>query len=1237
MKKTSIFGRQFIAMVVLMCLIGLPAVTASSRAVANTEALTPYPANPPAQPRTSPRIDWQTLNSDQAARRRGHQLYDGLPLMFEANAGQADEQVKFIARDNAHTLLLLPNEAVMTFGQGREPATASPAASQPAPATRLRMKLAGGNPDARMLGEDARAGKTSYLVGNDPRHWRAGITNYGRVRYRNLYRGIDLLFYGNPQQLEYDFLVAPGANPRAITLEFDGAGRLRIAANGDLVLDTPAGEVRHQQPLVYQELNGIRQSVAGRYMIKGRGRIGFHIGAYDKSRPLIIDPVIIYSTCFGGTRAAFDQPSYVNVRDMALDAAGNTYIAGETAALDMPTTPGAFQNVNRTVGQHDNGNGNTDAFIAKFDPTGKLVYSTYLGGANVELAYGLGVDATGNAYLAGMTSSGDYPSTPGAFRSRCAGCAFKYPFEEFEVFVSKLDATGTRLVYSTFLGFTTFSRGAFTVDAAGNAIVAGGIQLPSLPVVNGFQPVHGSPGRRLPDGTWVKSPVLDGYLIKLKEDGSQILYSTYLGGSAGDAAKYVAVDGQGKIYVVGDTESRDFPTANGYQMTPGLKPGAQAATLTKIDPEKIGAESLLYSTYLGSGSTSVGFTIDRQGRAYILAMPVGERFSQATFPNTTELQPKKKFTRPILLKLDPSYTGEASFLSAILFAKSDTTSYTDPTDVAVDGSGNIYITGTTQNYDFLEVNNTQVGGAFITSTDKGKTFVSRQITTRNSLNFTGQITFVAADPKDPATAYAGNAEAGHLLYKTTDGGASWDEIDFGTQNSIPNTVAIDPENPSVIYAGTKYAPESVYKSRDGGKNWEAAGPPGLPGAEVHAIAIDPSNPYILYIGCSQSPGDSSVLKSWNGGLSWQATGRELAGVDVNALTIDPKDPSVIYAGTENGLYKSSDRGNTWAETDISSYVVSLAIDPQRPATIYAGLADDDIRIADIGGRGNPRRRITISSLGRLEGVVKSTDGGHTWKTINNGLGPLVPLAHDIAVDPRNPSVLYGAMFDGLYKSTDGGDHWAFSGSVYNMTKAVALSAPPPSGPSTLFIGTRITNKAFILKLNPEGTQVLYSSYIGGNGWYHSDGGTGIAADDAGNVYLAGITCSSNFPTRNAFQKAEDLNTESWANAGFMMKIDTLHNSPPSGTDPAPVPVVKITNVFVSGKNLMVAGENFSLGAVIMLDHVERPTVNDSQTPSTALMSKKTGKQVKPGRSVMIQVKNADGTLSQEYPYVRPAN
>src|SRR5207244_1840388 len=262
--------------------------------------------------------------------------------------------------------------------------------------------------------------------------WRTNVPTYARVEYRDIYPGVNLVYFGDQRQLEYDFVVRPGASPKAITLGFQGADKLEVDAQGDLVLHTAVGAIRQRRPFVYQEVGGARREIAGGYVLRGAGRVGFQVAAYDRSQPLVIDPVLSYATYLGGSR---NDTAY----GIAVDASGNAYVAGITDSTDFPTTAGAFQPTF--------GGGSGDAFVTKLAPTGSaLAYSTYVGGSALDRARGIAVDALGNAYVTGLTVSTDFPTTAGAFQTGCPGPSCGAGF------VTKLNPPGTTLVYSTYLG-----------------------------------------------------------------------------------------------------------------------------------------------------------------------------------------------------------------------------------------------------------------------------------------------------------------------------------------------------------------------------------------------------------------------------------------------------------------------------------------------------------------------------------------------------------------------------------------------------------------------------------------------------------------------------------------------------------------------------------------------------------------------------------------------------------------
>ena len=389
-------------------------------------------------------------------------------------------------------------------------------------ASSLRMQLVGANPSARITGKGMPATTTNYFTGNDPTKWRTNVATYARVCAENVYRGTDVIYYGQSRQLEYDFYLAPEANPEAIRLRFSGAQRVWLDPMGDLRIETTVGEIRHHRPFAYQEVNGSRRQVACRFLERQRHEIGFIVGAYDHSRPLVIDPVLELASILQGS----------NVTGVGLDAAGNIYLTGSTSISCLPTTAGVVQPVRA---------GGLDLFIAKLDPTGTtLLYSTYLGGTEADAANAIAVDAAGNAYVAGSTRSTNFPVTVGALQTAMQrGCPPSYS----DAFVAKLNPVGTALLYSTYLGGCLDDYAtSIVVDAAGNAYVGGFTMARDFPLRNPLQ-------SRYIGGTCAFDDFLttcgDAFISKLNAAGSALIYSTYIGGSGYDRVNGLALDGAG--------------------------------------------------------------------------------------------------------------------------------------------------------------------------------------------------------------------------------------------------------------------------------------------------------------------------------------------------------------------------------------------------------------------------------------------------------------------------------------------------------------------------------------------------------------------------------------------------------------------------------------------------------------------------------------------------------------------
>ena len=628
-----------------------------------------------------------TVNQQQAAN-----AYGKLPLSFEANQGQSDSQVKFLSRGSGYSLFLTGNEAVLALkkpgkqashGQHLQPAALTTRKTEPRNEAVLRVRLVGANATAPVAGLEELPGRSNYFIGNDPSKWRTGVPNYAKVKYANVYPGVDLIYYGNQRQLEFDLVVQPGADPKAVRLDFRAAvngkhAALRVNNKGDLVV----GEVIFHKPVVYQpktnhetrattnyETPATHEGVIdGKFVLSGAHQVRFQIAAYDRSRPLVIDPTLAYSTYLGGSGQDF-------AGGIAVNAAGNAYVTGFTFSSNFPTTAGAFQT---------NLKGVPDAFVSKLNVAGSaLLYSTYLGGSDFDQGVGIAVDAAGNAYVTGTTRSADFPTTPGAFQTNFSGGDVNALVTD--AFVSKLNATGSALLYSTYLGGFDQGQG-ITVDASGNAYVTGIAGGPP-----GFFPT--TPGAF----QTTRKGGEDAFVTKLNAAGSALLYSTFMGGNNDDDGLGIAIDASRNAYVTGFTSSSDFPTTPGAFQTTFGGAGSQFnsgdAFVSKLNAA---GSALVYSTYLGGPDDdgARGIALDASGNAYVTGFTFSSNFPTTPGAFQTNFGGGNGFGDAFVIKLNAA--GSALLYSTFLGGNSDDFG----NGIAIDTSGNAYVTGFTDSSNF---------------------------------------------------------------------------------------------------------------------------------------------------------------------------------------------------------------------------------------------------------------------------------------------------------------------------------------------------------------------------------------------------------------------------------------------------------------------------------------------------------------------------------------------------------
>ena len=728
--------------------------------------------------------------------------------------------------------------------------------------------------------------------------------------------------------------------------------------------------------------------------------------------------------------------------------------------------------------------------MAKFDNTGSnLVYMTYLGGAGDDAAEGIALDAAGDAYLTGITDSSDFP-LKSPIRSAITGIPTPiFSVFPFDAFVTKLDPTGSALVYSTYVGGDTEDQGiAIAVDAAGGAYITGFTNSTNFYTTNAVQ-------------TNLLG-VMNAFVAKINPDGSAFAYSTYLGGSGLDQGQGIAVDGLGRAVVTGVTESFDFPTTNAIQPLLG---GGQDAFVTTFAPD---GRSLVRSTYLGGAADDSGYrvAVDSAGNPYVVGTEASSWLYDASFPITPgNLNPGGVFT-------STNAGANWSPANAGLLHPEINALAVDP------GAPNRIYAGTGHGVA------RSINGGASWNTAIGVTQITNGLTPQIAA---GYVFSLAVNPLTPSTLYAGTSGG---VYRSVDAGADWTLSSTGMVTSgyplYVSSLAVDPITPATLYAGTS---AGVFSSTNAAANWFAANY-GMGGLTALALAVDPQSPTNVYAATNFG----GVYRSSNRGGLWTAMNNGLSDLDCLAIALDPQAPATLYVGTTTGLFKTTDGGTNWSPLTLGAAftnglsVSALALDPSAPATVYAGTSEGVFKSGDAGASWAPLTNgLAPLWIGAL--AVNPADptrvyaGTQTSPILNTNMAFLTKF------DANTGAIVYSTALGG----DTGSQGWAVAldsnTNAYIVGVTVSANFPTAATSGALSATNHGGNDVFVTAINADASAFLYSAYLGGT---LDDFGYGIAVDAVGNAYVVGQTFSTDFPNTNAFQATLAGNSDA-----FIAKIE----------------------------------------------------------------------------------------------------
>jgi hypothetical protein len=1019
--------------------------------------------------RTPPRISVKRRAALQSS-------FVNAPLGFEVNRGQVDSRVQYIARRGPLAVFLTRSGAVLALSHQDETPGLMSTSHDPRPSLAIlkrdarrnihtdavKLSFEGANPAAPVAASGRLKVATNYFIGNDPARWHRDVPSFSRVVYQSIYPGVDLAYYGNKGRLEYDLDVAAGADPGRIRMKVGGARRLALNHDGDLVATLGGEDAVIARPVAYQQIKGKRRAVDARFKLSG-DEIRIALGNYDRSAPLVVDPAIMYSTFLGGMVA--------EIQALAVDPSGDAYAAGWTCcASDFPTVGGIQTSLT----------GVDNAFVTEFNPTGtSIIYSTYLGGNQMDIATGIAIDTAGNAYVTGYTDSPDFPTQPSGGTSLGGG---------FDAFVTALKPGGNALLYSMYLGGTADDLGAaIAADPAGtSAYVVGQTFSTDFPETNNAFLTSNPSGGAVSEGflTRIDAPTAS-------DPNPNVFYSSYFGGAAPTSSTSpnglafltgAAFGGPtGQVYVVGGGGG-GVPTTLGQPFG-----GALDAIVADFDTTLSGASSLLFSQFLGGSgidvATSAATTFGCTANCSVVIG--GYTFS----PDNADGDEFNGLEDGFIAKVD-SRNGVSNFQNI------GTSSYDEIDAVAQDSAGNALAGGFTFRSDEIAQTDQlaatpSVAGAFYESRDIGKTF---QSIPWPSQKFGSGISMAIDNSVTPEVIYVGTNEGG--LLQSLDGGQTFQPI--GSFGGIPITsmglavLPVGAQGPRTLYVA---ANSTTYISPNAGTTFGQ-----LFALPVGANEDPPTSAYFLaadfnFVRNPGTPSTSAFVWQGNNNGLWVSTSAGATWTEATGLTTSSETTqvfsgtndgkTVFYAGTNKGIFISDDFGMTFAPTNVDiDAIVSMAIDTtSTPPLVYAGTFGD--------------------------GIYESSDGFNTFQ--HTIIEPNARL-HYLAMDDKSgpPATLYVGVGDNqhlgtMWKTTDGGVTYdRLGGDDFNQP---CCFLPITVSLGILYTGNFLEQQALLEQTNPQGNTSFQGILAGSS----DQSILALGADSANNGYAAGFTFSSNYP------------------------------------------------------------------------------------------------------------------------------